>query len=370
MTIYLCVIFLLLIFIYLYDYRKKNVGDSFSFTIIFLFFVLIPGLSTEMGSDTLRYEEWFRDLPVIFEIKTSDITWEPLFCLFMSFLKTISSNWVVAHVILISFINIAIFSYCKKYVNNKYTFLLLFFLLHYYEINFEPLRQSCAMAMIIWSLPYLQRKEYLKFYFLATLAVGFHYTAVICFVLPFLLNYKLCSIKVVAVCIAIFVASAVIRVYLGGLIDMLSYSLGYTKYDAHLESEGLNINGVIMTVVIKIMPVFAAMYVCQKKGIIKFDAMLNALAIMFVVFMVARTFVPIFERFTLMFSFAQIACYSDAIIGRMRAYRQPASKFYLFLINVYIVLAFAYNVNSYFKAENQWGEPNITRCVPYKSILD
>ena len=315
MAIYLCVIFLLLIFIYLYDYRKKNSGDSFSFAITFIFFVLIPGLSIDMGSDTLIYEEWFKDLPVIFKFRASDITWEPLFCIFMSLLKTISSNWIFAHVLLISFINIAIFSFCKKYVNNKYTFLLLFFLLHYYEINFEPLRQSCAMVMIIWSFPYLQRKEYLKFYVLITIAVGFHYTALVCFVLPFLLNSKLCSIKIVAVCIAVFAASVLIRLYLGNLIDMLSYSFGYTKYDSHLESDGLNINGVIMTVVIKIMPVFAAMYVCQKKRILKSDNVLNALAIMFVVFMVARTFVPIFERFTLMFSFAQTSCYSDAILS-------------------------------------------------------
>lgn len=374
MFLYVIVILLLLIFINLFDYRKKTSGDSFSLLIIFLFFVLIPSLSKDMGIDTLRYQEWFDTLPPLFDFTKNDFNWEPLFCLFMSLLKTISSEWVVAHTFLILFINIPIFYFCKRYVNSKYTFLLIFFLLHFYEVNFEPLRQSCAMAMIIWSLPYLQKKKYFTFYIFSILSVGFHYTAVVSLFIPLACRFKLCSVKVIIACVSIFLLSAIIKIYLGSFIDMLSYSLGYTKFDNYQNHDALNINGVIMTVFIKILPVFAAMYVCIKKGILKDSQLLNGLAIMFVIFMVGRTFVPIFERFTLMFSFAQTACYADAIIGRVK---NPCpnniprrSNTRLLLISFYIFLAFVYNVKSYFSAVNQFDEPNITRCVPYKSILD
>lgn len=374
MALYLSVILLLLIFIYLFDYRQRISGDSMALFTIFLLFVLIPSLSRDMGIDTMRYQEWFDDLPTLLNFTKDNYTWEPLFCLFMSLLKTISSEWVVAHTLLIIFINFPIFYFCKRYVNSKYTFLLIFFLLHYYEVNFEPLRQSCAMAMIIWSLPYLHKKKYIKFYIFSILSVGFHYTAVVSLFIPIACRFKLCSVKVIIACLSIFLLSAIIKIYLGSFIDMLSYSLGYTKFDNYQNHDALNINGVIMTVFIKILPVFAAMYVCIKKGILKDSQLLNGLAIMFVIFMVGRTFVPIFERFTLMFSFAQTACYADAIIGRVK---NPCpnniprrSNTRLLLISFYIFLAFVYNVKSYFSAVNQFDEPNITRCVPYKSILD
>lgn len=374
MALYLSVILLLLFFTYLFDYRQRISGDSMALFTIFLLFVLIPSLSRDMGIDTMRYQEWFDDLPTLLNFTKDNYTWEPLFCLFMSLLKTISSEWVVVHTLLILFINIPIFYFCKRYVNSKYTFLLIFFLLHFYEVNFEPLRQSCAMAMIIWSLPYLQKKKYFTFYIFSILSVGFHYTAVVSLFIPLACRFKLCSVKVIIACVSIFLLSAIIKIYLGSFIDMLSYSLGYTKFDNYQNHDALNINGVIMTVFIKILPVFAAMYVCIKKGILKDSQLLNGLAIMFVIFMVGRTFVPIFERFTLMFSFAQTACYADAIIGRVK---NPCpnniprrSNTRLLLISFYIFLAFVYNVKSYFSAVNQFDEPNITRCVPYKSILD
>lgn len=374
MTIYLFVIFFLLLFIYFYDYKNRRQGDSFAFGLVFSLFVLIPSLSRDMGSDTLVYQGWFESLPQLFDFTENDFTWEPLFCLFMSLLKTISSEWVVAHTLLILFINIPIFYFCKRYVNSKYTFLLIFFLLHFYEVNFEPLRQSCAMAMILWSLPYLQKKKYIKFYIFSLLSVGFHYTAIVSLFIPLACRFKLCSVKVVITCMAIFLLSAILKIYLGNFIDMLSYSLGYTKFDNYQNHDGLNINGVIMTLFIKILPVFAAMYVCIKKGILKDSQLLNGLAIMFVIFMVGRTFVPIFERFTLMFSFAQTACYADAIIGRVKSpclnTMAKRSNTWLLLISTYIFLAFVYNVKSYLGAVNQFDEPNITRCVPYKSILD
>lgn len=365
---------LLLIFIYKYDYKGKLKGDSFALGVIFVLFVLIPSLSRDMGSDTMRYQEWFTYLPSLSSFSINDFTWEPLFCLYMSFLKTLSTNWVVAHTMLILFINIPIFIFCKKYVNSKYTFLLIYFLLHFYEINFEPLRQSCALAMIIWALPYMQRKKYIKFYLLIALAIGFHYTAIVCALLPIVSRFKLCSWKIVTICIGVFALSAIIRLYLGNLVDLLSLHLGYTKYDAHMELEGLNANGLIMIVFIKILPVFAAMYVCQKRDIIKETNIINGLSILFVIFMIGRTFIPIFERFTLMFFLAQAACYADAIICRKSKSiflcLNNNKPLILKLIPIYLCLAFLYNVNSYYRAGNQYGEPNIMRCVPYKSIFN
>ena len=75
--------------------------------------------------------------------------------------------------------------YIKENSRNIFFTLMLFYYMSLYLFIDCPLRNLIAMAIFIFSIKYLFRKKYFKYYLLAFIAFSFHHSAIFMILLPF-----------------------------------------------------------------------------------------------------------------------------------------------------------------------------------------
>ena len=133
-------------------------------------------------------------LPTFSEIFSSDLVLvklQPLWLLLNSTSKWIGPDFFVFQIIHALIINSIIFYFFSKYSRYFFTSILLYFLIFYGLYNFEILRESIAICFFLLSIDFYLNNKWFKYYFLAFLSLGFHYSAIILFVLPFLKKIKI-----------------------------------------------------------------------------------------------------------------------------------------------------------------------------------
>ena len=376
MGIYIFVIILLIYLIIKYDFRinsshKDLIFRNYWVNFLLLVFICIPTFSYKMGGDTMVYQNWFEsELSTIDKFSFSDSRWEPLFVLLMSFVKTISNVWIFAHFIIIAFINCSVFSFAKRYVNNIFLFLLLYFVAYFYEYNFEPLRQSIAIGVFLYSLKFLENNSLLNFYVTITLAACFHFTALIAFIIPFLkrinYNFWVCVFLVV-----IAVSGTFINIYFQDALMQISFFTEGEAYSYYLGSDyienKLNFVGVIFSIMIKVFPVLISYYLVKRADVKTFPY-INCLSLLFIVMVLLSTSVPILHRLSQFFGIFQIALYSDVLFFNKKILSN-IQPYCLSILRILIILTVSVNMYTYYNASNQYGLKNYQRCVPYTSIF-
>lgn len=172
--------------------KKKLVG------IIMLIFSLLTvsalaGLrSSNVGTDVENYplnQYWLyynEKMNFFSVIRKTGI--EPLFSLLV-LISTIFENFhfTLFFIELACAIPIYIYAY-KIRENNSIVFIIFIFLMTIYVMSFNLMRQSIAISLIILSTYYFKMKEYKKTFFIYIISVLFHYSAVVCIVIYFIMN--------------------------------------------------------------------------------------------------------------------------------------------------------------------------------------
>lgn len=373
--IYAIIIGLLLLLIVRFDIKgKANVKASKAwkvwYYIVLIIMIALPVLSYEMGSDIQRYAEQYEyNVKPIYIFTFEDFRYEPIFCIMESLFKTIGLKWFVVYAIIIGFVNSAIFIFGKRYVKNFFLFVLLYFLLHFYEMNFEPIRQSIAMGIFLLSIHHLEENKKVKYLVCILVAIGFHISSVFALILPFVKGVRFNRWSYLAI-FFVFVIGNIVNRHFSDVVMLTSLIGSEEYYGQYLQSDfvnhQLNVNGIIKLVAVKILPVIVSVKMIRKKKSIFFPH-LEAVAFMLVIFMALRAAVPLFDRFVLYWGIIQVAVIAEAMyITKIPRMDQATT----IVLRMYIIMAFALNTITYYNGSNIYGFKNYRRFYPYNSIME
>lgn len=373
MAIYI-IVFVLLLFPLFFKREQDNSHYNAYFWFEFCILFLLMGLRFRVGGDSLRYELYYSYHPNLKELLQNGWLvmsdgFQPLWVLFQAASKSISDDFVVVQLIHAAVVNGAIFYYANRNVKNRFTFVVLFYLIWYPYFNTEIMRESLAVCCFLFGMKYLQSQRYLKYYLWCTVAFLFHASAVFLFVLPIiypLLN-KFNGIKAYVI---VFTFSIVISRYVSNILDLLNSTLfaGNSLLEQKSEevtmSSGLNVFGIIAKV-LSLMPVIWNVYVKRHENQRECKFILLMYLLVSIIGMIYLPLVRLGNYFSILF----ICIFADTIASKKYLHR---NQFMVFAV-VFILIGnrFSYYMQGMVSSSGVSKEFKMyERYIPYHSVFD
>lgn len=189
-----------------------------------LVFVFFFGCRGFIGFDWSNYYPMFKEILPIFPFENigknmSVVFTEPLFILYVSFIKLFTDNYLIYQLISVM-IDVACFVWFFKRYSPSYAFSFAVFLVCSLGLEIEVQRNVKALVLLLWASKYIDEGKPGKFYLLNIIAIFFHSSAI--FFLPcYLIGRCKISRKIyIALCL-------VMIVYYVLQLHVLSSSLGF-----------------------------------------------------------------------------------------------------------------------------------------------
>ena len=192
--IYLIPLFILLIFAINCEYNVTP-DPSRNKPIVYVFLSYIGVLMAfryRLSLDTINYMEVYHLVKPLNKLSFVEVfeQYEPLNIFLKSLAKNISDEFYVYQIFHSIILNILISRFIVK--NTKYVLFALFFyfLLTALYFNAAIMRESLAIAVFINAYSYIEKKKWLRYYLCCFIALGFHTSALITFIIPLFRNLK------------------------------------------------------------------------------------------------------------------------------------------------------------------------------------
>lgn len=223
--IYCIIAILLIAFVYIYDMHTNTRHKLALYWGMCVLLTLVAGLRYRLGIDTIAYTVDYESIPKLSkffeEWRLENLPYEFGSSLFFSVCKTISDSWLLPQFLIALITNIAVFQFVIK--NTKYPFIviLFYFLIFYFDICFETLRQALALSVALYAFEYLKTKSYWKYYALCIIALLFHNISIVLFVVPLLqfkFNYKVIS----SIALLCFLLTGVMSTLFQGVFELIN----------------------------------------------------------------------------------------------------------------------------------------------------
>ena len=175
--IYLLIPILLILLSKNVNNHKFNVADY----IIMLIMSIICGLRYNVGTDYFIYTKMYNNIKSFPRV-------EFFFQRLILFMNSIGLN--STHFFLVTSLLITVISYTAIKRNSKYPAesLFLYITLGYYAFQFNVIRQSLAIGIVLYATKYMYDKKFFKYLFLVLCASLCHTTALIMIPIYFLAN--------------------------------------------------------------------------------------------------------------------------------------------------------------------------------------
>lgn len=221
MTYYLLYLYSSVIAIFLNFTSNKN-SRNILFAILFLMYSLFAGLRNNVGVDFMAYFELFESI----KLNNSDLYFE---FLNIKIAELFYSIGMETQFIFLFYSSITVYFFIKyiKYFSSNYYLSFLIFLSFgmFYLASFNQVRQYLALAIFLYSLKYIIKKEFITYSLLIVMASLIHLSALVLLPLYFILNKKISTSGYLLIC----------GVYLFAL-SFLESILSYTPYAFYLNT--------------------------------------------------------------------------------------------------------------------------------------
>lgn len=343
-----------------------------------------------IGTDTITYEAWFESngLPTLDKLTVKDFDhnrFEPLFVLFGVTIKSLfGNNWIAFQLVHAFFVNFAFFWAIKKYSPAPFIGIAIYYLSTFYALNCEVMRQSLATAVLVFSLPYLFNKHYVKYFSIVLVAFFIHRTSFLFFLLPFITFLR--STKVLVLSVLSFGISATIlsqfvtNYFFDILLLFQSYDSFFLTLDNYSDLERLTAyNFTIFGILSFFMSTIVLYIICKIKGdervIVKKDinglceydmSKMGHLLSFYIIMQTLSYALPIFYRFAWVLFLFPIFYLSSFILIMFKS-RQPENRILLGMV----LLLFVFKVVSdNFHEEKDMEIYYYQRYMPYSSVFD
>lgn len=389
-------IYLVVLIILLYSAIRFDIGGADAkitrkwYWFLGLMLVLLSGLRYRIGTDTISYESWYEasTLPPLYNFTLKDLSYnrfEPLFVLFGSFLKMFSQDWILFQLVHAAIVNLAFFWAIRKYSPAPFIGITIYYLSTYYALNCEVMRQSLATAILVFSLPYLFSKQYVKYFLIVLIAVFIHRASVLFFILPFISFLRSTKVLTISIVLLGITAAALSQYIINHFLDIIllfqsSDSIATTleNYNdleslAAFEFTIFGIIGFFMSTIVLyvICKIKEDRRIIVKDGndekFCKYDMSKMGHLLSFYIIMQTLSFaLPIFYRFAWVLFLFPIF-YLSSFIQHMCKSRSIENKI---LLTMVLFLFMFKIVSDNFLEEKDTGIYYYQRYLPYSSVFD
>lgn len=374
--IYAFIVFLLILCIYTYDIHESTRYKYTSFYSVVFILILLNVLSYKIGGDTEGYMyHWKYDYRSIFNVPLKyeiDIrsNERPGWILLTSFLKGIWDNFILLRIVLACWVNMVVAYFINKNTRYIFTVLLIYFVVSYFNYNFEILRESVSISFFLLAFSYYLNKSWLKYFLCFLVAFMFYESSFVLLLLPFFCLFDKLNLKRLFLLVSI----SCVLVFSLDFVNILLSIVGpnfifYEKFMAYINSgiygENTSVNPYTFIVASVFMPFISLSILRHQQG----KEYLAIFVLMSILFSMLTSKVVIFYRFTnyillpLAVAYAEVihAFSSRFLVGKQRNVLViPVLLFYL-SYKVYGV---------YLKEEKIANGKFYNRYFPYSSIVD
>lgn len=250
-------------------HRKWSKSGNVCYFFAFLLLTLLATIrSDQVGSDTWKYVEDFNAINLSNNEYDFDIVKilgfhqrEPGYIFFVSFIRSISSNYHFLFFSLYSLLSVSYLIFIRYFLRKGMNVAFLKLFIIFYVANMSGMRSALATVPLLISFVYLDKRKYLQSSILTLIAVSCHYTMLFNFAIIlgffFFSKYPRLYNSTMLLCAGIFsvIFSVIGSKFLLGLFSETKYSF-YTENLADL-----TITGSLIYVI------FALLLVCNLKYI-------------------------------------------------------------------------------------------------------
>ena len=391
--LYLGIILSLLMLAYYYDYKGciKYKNEFYYFTLFI--FIIVGGLAYRLGIDTTRYIQYYDEIPNIFKIFKTDLSyniyfdrWGKGFILLFSLCKTICSEYWFFQLIHAIIVNTIVFFFIRTNTKNIFLGILIYFLLQYFLFNFEVLREALSVCMLLIGWKYFLNNKWNKYYICSFLAISFLISGIITLIFPIFYlqifrNIFRLGIPFIITCIILFASSLVISkiffeyLSLIELADIDSYANTYGSSSLG-ESMNLGITGYtyyfLRTIFFPIF--FFFIYLWNKKyNVFSFSPSYNKKMEYFLCWYVYITLISfgitIFSRFNNYVALFAIICIVDGVFINIKIFKKKLKlsfTLWMLILSPYLLIL----TYKYFQTDANGIYPKYYRYYPYESYFN
>ena len=369
--VYIPLLFIILYCIFKYDVPGKRAGINGPYLLVLIYLILLSGLAYRIGGDGIVFENEYPlykslldpslNISYFFSFQNRMPGW----VLLNTICKTFSSSWVLFKIVHAILVNSLILQFIRKNCRYVFTVILFYFILLYFNFNFQYLRASIAVAVFLSSLKFYYKKEWLKYYLVCGLAFTFHDSALVTLFLP-LLSFWNYSKKQV---IAFLIVTAILIILRGILIEKtltlftneyVAMRVGY--YVSQYETDSSF--SLYLNLAFNILLPMALIFMLRKH---QMDNKLTILSIAYMAVYVLSMVFPIAYRlnnfFILFYYILIIDSLGDLFLNHSRR----------LVVGVYIVLCFSFilfKARTYLTYYGQTTVPSYVQFYPYSSVFD
>ncbi len=378
--VYFILILLLLFLVYKYDYLGHKINRRAWYFFIYLLLILLAGLRYRVGVDTIRYEVKFEYVPRLVNLDIAYIfdnteKLEPLSALLFSLSKTIFGAFWGVQLLQATLVCIIISWFIKRNTNNIFTATFFFYITLYLNFTCEVMREACAVSIFLIAWEAFKGRRWLKYYILSTLAVGFHLSAIVLYIVPLLLYFNISSILSRKRYILLFIVFCVIigKVLQISLFDYLQLfyindtinDRAMSYQDTDLAGSTLNIMGLLTNIPkFVIYPLGAALIYKKQSSYYSKDFCLMCL--LAIGFSIITLYCSLFYRFNNYFMpFVIIILSSVSFYSKQGVAHNNRFMKWCLLIFPFVFMYFY----SYMADVGNSGYKQYSVYYPYKSII-
>lgn len=364
-----------------YDLMGKHRNRNKWYNFIWFYLTTISGLSYRMGGDGMEYF-WQYPMYTIsdgfgWDALTAYINRLPGWVLLNKLCKQVSNEYWFFKLIHAIIVNYLYYNFIKKYAPHIFSATLVFFVLLYFNLNFQILRQTLAMGFFLYSIQYYESKKWLKYFCVNLLAISFHESALISFVFPFMklikIN-KLTALIILSTAIFLFFMGPVLFSYIIFIVPEIYVNkvVYYSSNDDSVSLVSFLLN-IILSVVIPLIVIYRSN---DKYSIINMGTLFYGLS-----FSVGCN-VDIFYRFSYFFQIFFYLFYINllfdiSLFGFQKQQAKSITKIKVPIKNrsykqtflILILLFLAYRGRMYFTSYGDTNMPSWIQYYPYSSII-
>lgn len=179
----------------------------------------------------------------------------PIFSLLQVIIKySISDNYHFFFLVVALITNGLIITFIRKYSICFPVSVFLYLAMDGYGVSLTGMRQALATAIVIWTIPAVAQKKWLKYIVLMYLAFRIHFVSILFLVVPFI-RKKVWNISVIIITILSLIATQSFSQF-GELMLDTSDALGFTFRSSAVMGTGVNILRVLVYLVPGLMGLF------------------------------------------------------------------------------------------------------------------
>lgn len=373
--IYIITLLVLLFLVFHYDVNGNTRNRMTMYYILMFWYIAVSGFQYCMGSDIIIYMEEYDDtdwsdliLDSFVDLNSRQFGW----ILLSNLCKLVSTDFLFFKIVQAVFLNTVIFIFLKKNTEAIFTSIFFYSIFLYFDLNFNILRQSIAIGFFLLSISYFNDKKWLKYYIFVLLALMFHSSAIILFILPLFrllkINKKIIIIVFSSIIfLVLIIRSLPINDFFITYIPVLFKSDFSDLGDIYLTEENYGQNSAkIISFLIMVVLYFWVFYINYKDNLNKSKSDLLFLLI-FVLLFVLNSSMPIFTRFNFYFTPFFVFLLSNFII-HFSTIKLPNHKL---ITLVFFIFLFSFShVNGLFRINANYNDKQIVQYYPYYSVFE